>query len=43
MAVDLIVFTLPMYGKFIEQNGSFAFEILNRGKIICERDHATVA
>jgi predicted nucleotidyltransferase len=43
IAIDLIVYTLPMYRKFKEQNSSFAYEILNRGKIIYERDHATVA
>jgi uncharacterized protein len=43
IAVDLIVYTLPMYRKFLEQNSSFAFEITNRGKIIYESDHKTVA
>jgi predicted nucleotidyltransferase len=43
IAVDLIVYTLPMYKKFIEQNSSFAFEITTKGKIIYERDHSTVA
>jgi uncharacterized protein len=43
IAVDLIVYTLPMYRKFMEQNSSFAFEIKNRGKVIYERDHKTVA
>ncbi len=43
IVVDLIVYTLPMYEKFIEQNSSFAFEITNRGRIIYKRDHTTVA
>lgn len=43
IAVDLIVHTLPMYRKFIEQNSSFASEITTKGKIIYARDHSTVA
>ena len=43
IAVDLIVHTLPMYKKFIEQNSSFANEITTKGKIIYESNHATVA
>ena len=42
IAVDLIVYTLPMYEKFIDQNSSFADEITNRGVKIYERNHSTV-
>jgi predicted nucleotidyltransferase len=43
IAVDLIVYTLPMYQKFIEQNSLFANEIITKGKIIYEGNHTTVA
>ena len=35
--VDLIVYSIPMYRKFIEQNSVFAHEINTRGKILYER------
>jgi predicted nucleotidyltransferase len=41
--VDLIVYSIPMYKKFIEQNSSFAQEITTKGKILYERCDATVA
>ena len=41
--VDLIVYTIPMYQKFIEQNSSFANEITSKGKILYERNNATMA
>ena len=43
IAIDLIVHTLPMYQKFIEQNSLFANEITTKGKIIYESNHTTVA
>jgi len=43
ISVDLIVYTLPMYRKFIEQNSSFASEITTKGKIIYASDHSIVA
>lgn len=41
--IDLIVFTIPMYKHFIEQNSSFANEITTKGRILYERRNATVA
>ncbi len=41
--IDLIVYTIPMYKRFIEQNSNFAHEILTKGKILYERHNATVA
>jgi predicted nucleotidyltransferase len=41
--IDLIVYTIPMYKKFIEQNSSFAHEITTKGKILYERFNITVA
>lgn len=43
VAVDLIVHTLPMYQKFIEQDSSFANEIITKGKIIYEGNHKRMA
>jgi uncharacterized protein len=43
IAVDLIVHTLPMYQKFIEQNSLFASEITKKGRIIYERNNPTMA
>ncbi len=43
IAVDLIVFTLPMYKKFIELNSSFAREIIENGKVIYESNNKTMA
>ena len=43
IAIDLIVHTLPMYQKFIEQNSLFALEITTKGKIIYESNHPTMA
>lgn len=37
IAIDLLVYTIPMYKKFIEQNSSFAQEITEKGKILYER------
>jgi len=41
--IDLIVYTIPMYKQFIEQNSNFAHEIMTKGKILYERHNATVA
>ena len=41
--VDLIVYTIPMYKKFISQNSSFAHEIATKGKILYERYNTTMA
>ncbi len=41
--IDLIVYTIPMYKRFIEQNSSFAHEITTKGKILYERYNTTVA
>ncbi|HAN78012.1 MAG TPA: nucleotidyltransferase domain-containing protein [Bacteroidales bacterium] len=41
--IDLIVFTLPMYRKFLEQNSSFAKEIKTKGKILYEANNGAVA
>ena len=43
IAIDLIVHTLPMYKKFIEQDSSFAYEITTKGKIIYESNNTTMA
>ena len=37
VAIDLLVYTIPMYKKFLEQNSSFAQEITEKGKILYER------
>ncbi len=37
--IDLIVHTLPMHKKFIELNSSFSKEILNKGKVLYERNN----
>jgi predicted nucleotidyltransferase len=34
--IDLIVYTIPMYKRFIEQNSNFAKEVLSKGKILYE-------
>ncbi len=41
--IDLIVYTLPMYKRFIELNSRFAQEIISRGKILYEGYNPTVA
>ena len=43
VAVDLIVYTIPMYNKFRELNSSFAREIINKGKILYESNNTAVA
>lgn len=41
--VDLIVHTHPMYEKFLELNSMFSREIKEKGRVIYERDYASVA
>ncbi|RLD62410.1 MAG: nucleotidyltransferase domain-containing protein [Bacteroidetes bacterium] len=42
IAIDLLVYTIPMYENFIKQNSSFAQEILEKGKVIYERHNKTM-
>lgn len=41
--IDLIIHTLPMHEKFIELNSIFSREILQKGKILYERNNTTLA
>ncbi len=41
--VDLIVYTLPMYKKLLEQNNGFANDVKTKGKVIYEGSTKTVA
>jgi hypothetical protein len=41
--VDLIVYTIPVFKKFIEQNSNFALEITTKEKILYEKYNKTVA
>ena len=41
--VDLLVYTLPMYRQFIESENSFSKEILSKGKVLYESEHARMA
>jgi uncharacterized protein len=41
--VDLLVYTKPMYQKFIELNSSFSREVLSKGKIIYEKYNQRLA
>ncbi len=34
--VDILVYTMPMFKKFIELNSMFAKEILSKGKVLYE-------
>jgi len=43
VAIDLLVYTMPMYQKFIDMNSSFSREIINKGKIIYESDNTKMA
>lgn len=43
IAVDLLVYTKPMYEQFKALNSSFSREILNKGVVIYEGNHATMA
>jgi predicted nucleotidyltransferase len=41
--IDLLVYTIPMYKKFLELNSSFAREVTQKGKILYERYNQRVA
>ena len=37
--IDLLVYTKPMYQKFVELQSSFSREIINKGVILYENNH----
>lgn len=39
VSIDLLVYTIPMYQKFLELNSSFSREITKTGKIIYESNN----
>ncbi len=41
--IDLMVFTIPMYEQFKAENSNFSKEIINKGIIIYESNHTTMA
>lgn len=41
--IDLMVFTIPMYEQFKFVNSSFSEEILNKGIVLYEGNHPTMA
>jgi len=41
--LDLLVYTLPMYKKFLEQNNEFARDVRTKGKILYEGTSRTMA
>ena len=41
--IDLLVYTKPMFEKFIELQSSFSREVLNKGVILYEDNHTRVA
>lgn len=41
--VDLLVYTLPMYRKFVELGSSFSREILSKGIVLYESDNKRLA
>ncbi len=41
--VDLIVYTLPMYKKFLEQDNEFAKDVRTKGRILYEGTSRTMA
>lgn len=41
--IDLMVFTIPMYEQFKHSNTNFSEEILNKGIVIYESKHKTMA
>jgi predicted nucleotidyltransferase len=43
VAIDLIVYTRPMYQKFIELQSSFSREILSKGIILYENNNTAMA
>lgn len=43
VAIDLIVYTKPMYQRFIELQSSFSHELLSKGIVLYENNHAAMA
>ena len=43
IAIDLMVYTIPMFEQFKALNSSFSKEVLNKGVILYETDHKTMA
>lgn len=43
VAIDLLVYTIPMYEKMIKLNSSFSRELHKTGKILYESDYARMA
>lgn len=43
VAIDLIVYTRPMYQRFIELQSSFSREILSKGIILYENNYKAMA
>jgi len=41
--IDLMVFTIPMYEQFKSIKSNFSQEILNKGVVIYESNHSTMA
>ncbi len=41
--LDLLVYTLPMYKKFLEQDNEFAKDVRTKGKILYEDTSRTMA
>jgi len=41
--LDLLVYTLPMYKKFLEQDNEFARDVRTKGKILYEDTSRTMA
>ncbi len=37
--IDLIVYTLPMYNKFVELGSMFSKEIIKKGKVLYEKNN----
>lgn len=41
--IDLLVYTIPMYQKFVELQSSFSREILSKGVVLYENNHKRLA
>jgi len=41
--IDLLVFTIPMYDKFVALQSSFSKEIIKKGVLIYEANHTAMA
>jgi len=41
--IDLLVYTMPMYQKFVELQSSFSREILSKGVVLYENNHKRLA